>query len=127
MLDTKKTIPVILIGISIVGALGIPMGDPRFFVNALGLEFVFVSLAILSIRRLKFSLIPNMIISCVVIIGNTISPQHVDIMISLNPIENAVVLIIGGYILQALLFVTSFIQLKNRKKLVNIKKGEGFE
>ena len=48
-------------------------------------------------------MIPNIIIGIVVITGNTLSPQHIDIMSSLIPFGNAIILIIGGYILQILL------------------------
>ena len=101
------------------------MGDPRLVANAISLELAFVGLAIASFRWLKYSLIPNMAIACIVFIGNTISPRHVEIMTTLTPLENAIVLIVGGYVLQVSLFVTSFIQFRNRKKLVDVKTKEG--
>lgn len=63
-------------------------------INAIVLETTFVTLAILSFWRLRYALIPNMII---VIIGNTASTKHLEIMSSLEPLENAIVLIVGGY------------------------------
>ena len=80
------------------------MGDPKFFVQAISLELVFVSLTVLSIKKIRYVLIPNIIIGIIVAIGNTMSPQHIDIMSSFNPLDNAIILIIGGYILQILLF-----------------------
>lgn len=91
------------------------MGDPKFFVNAVGLEFAFIALAVISFKKLKFALIPNMIIATIVIIGNTVSPQHVEIMSSFNPLENAMILIIGGYILQGTLLSSSAFAVKNIK------------
>ena len=91
------------------------MGDPKFFVNAVGLELAFIALAVISFKKLKFALIPNMIIATIVIIGNTVSPQHVEIMSSFNPLGNAVILIIGGYILQGILLFSSVFVLKNLK------------
>ncbi len=110
-------IVVTLISISIIGIIGIPMGDPQFLTNAIILESAFIGLTVLSFRRLQYALIPNIIIAIIVIIGNTASPKHIEIMTTLNPIENAVVLIIGGYILQGMLLLASIIALKNRKKL----------
>lgn len=113
----KNLIVGTLISISIVGIIGIPMGDPQFLTNAIILESAFIGLTILSFWRLRHALIPNIIIAIIVIIGNTASPKHIEIMTAFNPIGNAVVLIIGGYILQVLLLVISSIELKNRRQL----------
>ena len=113
----QKIIFVILVSISIVGIIGIPMGDPQFLVNAVLLESSFIALAAVSVWRLQYSVIPNMVIAIIVIVGNTISPKHIEIMTNLVPAENAVVLIVGGYVLQGLLLVTSAIEFKKRKQL----------
>lgn len=97
--------------------VGIPMGDPQFLTNAIILESTFISLTILSVWKLRYTLIPNVIIAILVITGNTISPKHVEIMSALSPIENAVVLIVGGYVLQGILLITSFNVLKNTRQL----------
>ncbi len=89
------------------------MGDPKFFVNAIILESVFVILTILSQIKPRYTLVPCMIISCIVITGNTISPQHIDIMKTLTPLHNAFVLIIGGYILQSVLLISCIIEQKH--------------
>ena len=117
----KNLIVGTLIAISIVGIVGIPMGDPQFLTNAIILESTFIGLTILSFWRLQYTLIPNIIIATIVIIGNTASSKHIEIMTMFNPIENAVVLIIGGYLLQGLLLITSSIELKNRKQLKSKK------
>ena len=106
-----------LISIIIVGIIGIPMGDPQFLTNAIILESAFIGLTVLSFWRLQYALIPNIIIAIIVIIGNTASPKHIEIMTTFSPSENAIVLIIGGYMLQGLLLVTSSIELKNRRQL----------
>ena len=98
----QKLIFSTLVGIALTGAIGIPMGDPQFFINAIILETVFVVLAIVSFWRLKFVLIPSIIISILVMIGNTASPKHITIMTTFSPFENAIVLIVGGYILQGM-------------------------
>ncbi|MGD2106908.1 MAG: hypothetical protein PVH93_04805 [Nitrosopumilaceae archaeon] len=106
-----------MISISIVGIIGIPMGDPQFLVNAILLESSFIALAAVSVWRLQYSVIPNMIIAVIVVIGNTVSPKHIEIMMSFVPAENAIVLIVGGYVLQGLLLVASAIAFQKRKQL----------
>ena len=53
----------------------------------------------------------------IVIIGNTASPKHLEIMSSLEPLENAIVLIVGGYVLQGLLLISNMMAFRNRKHL----------
>ena len=89
----QKTIIVILFSISVIG---IQIGNPKFLTNAIALESAFVALTALSFWRLRYVLIPNMIITIIVIIGNTASPKHLEIMSSFEPLENAIVLIVGG-------------------------------
>ena len=117
MILLQKIIFVVLVSISIVGMIGIPMGDPQFLVNAVLLESSFIALAVVSIWRLQYAVIPNMVIAIIVIVGNTVSPKHIEIMTNLVPAENAVVLIVGGYVLQGLLLGGSAIAFKKRKQL----------
>ena len=113
----QKLIVGILVSIVIMGIIGIPIGNPKFVTNAIALESAFIVLAFLSLWRLKYALVPNMIIAIVVIIGNTASPKHIEIMSTFEPIENAIVLIVGGYLLQGLLLVSNKKKKKNRKRL----------
>jgi hypothetical protein len=117
MILLQKIIFAILVSISIVGIIGIPMGDPQFFLNAILLESSFIALAAVSIWRLQYSVIPNIVIAIIVIVGNTVSPKHVEIMTTFVPAENAVVLIVGGYVLQGLLLGTSTIAFKKIKQI----------
>lgn len=116
MKDAKKYLVAVLISISIVGAFGIPLGDPKFFIQAIALESSFIALAIISLKNFRYAYIPNFIIACLVIVGNTVSPKHLEIMSTLHPFYNGIVLIVGGYILQGLLLVTNGITLKQYKK-----------
>jgi len=113
----KTVIFGILASISLVGIVGIPMGDPKFFLSAIFLESLFITLAAVSIWKLRYSFIPNMIIPLVVIVGNTLSPKHIEIMTTFSPPENAMVLIFGGYVLQGLLFATNIVAFKKRNQL----------
>lgn len=117
MNSLQQIIVAVLISISAVGVLGIPLGDPKFIAEGVALELSYIGLAILSIKKIRYSLIPNIAIACLVIVGNTLSPKHTEIVLSLTPLYNAIILIIGGYILQTLLLVTNILGLKNRKQL----------
>lgn len=118
MSKMQKYLVSVLVSIGIVGAFGIPLGDSKFFVQAIILESSFIALAILSFKNFKYAYIPNFIIACLVISGNTISPKHLEIMSTLHPFYNAIVLIVGGYILQGLLLVTNTISLRQYRKAV---------
>jgi hypothetical protein len=43
--------------------------------------------------------------------------EHLEIMGSLEPLENAIVLIVGGYVLQGLLLISNRVAFRNRKHL----------
>jgi hypothetical protein len=101
--------------------LGIPLGDPKFLAVGIGLEASYIALAIVSARKVKYALIPNIVIACMVIIGNTISPTHTDIMLSLNPLYNATILIVGGYVLQSLLVITSVLSYRSTKQVAAVR------
>ena len=113
----QKTIILILVSISVIGVIGIQIGNPKFVVNAIFLETAFIVLVVLSLWRLRYTLIPNMAIAIIVILGNTASPKHLEIMGSFDPLENAIVLIVGGYVLQGLLLSVSLSVFQNRKNL----------
>ena len=117
MVMLKKIIVAVLISTSIVGVLGIPLGDPKFIAEGITLELAFIGLAILSVKNIRYGLMPNIAIACLVIAGNTLSPKHTEIMLSLNPLYNAIILIIGGYVLQGLLLATNLLGLRYRKQL----------
>ena len=105
---------IVLIAISIVGAIGLPMGDPRLLPIAITLELSFITLAVLSFKNIRYIPIISIILAGIIIVGNTASPIHRGIMLTLEPIENAIVLIVGGYILQGLLIITSILDYKIR-------------
>lgn len=112
----KSQITIILGAISVVGMIGIPMGDPKFLANAITLEAAFVALTLISVWRPRLVFIPSTIIATIVIIGNTVSPRHIEIMTSFAPLENALVLIVGGYILQGWLLVFCLTKIKCFRK-----------
>lgn len=71
-----KSVLSVLIAISVIGVLGIPLGDPKFIAEALALEASYITLAILAVKKVRHTLIPNIIIAGIVIAGNTISKTH---------------------------------------------------
>ncbi|MDR3782660.1 MAG: hypothetical protein P4K92_05060 [Candidatus Nitrosotalea sp.] len=118
----QKGVVLVLVAVCITGAFGIPLGDPKFLVEAFALEFSFVALAIVSAKNFRYAYIPNFIIAILVIVGNTISPKHIEIMSTLHPLYNGIVLIVGGYILQGLLLITNTLAYKKYKQVTSNNK-----
>ena len=122
---------IVLLAISIVGALAIPFGDPRFLDRAIALELSFITLAIVllldvrgAVKKLplgKLALYACIPIAVIVILGNSLAPPHIEIMTTFSKPFNALLLIIGGYILQAALIGTTVMQLA-RTRLAIVQK-----
>jgi hypothetical protein len=61
-------------------------------------------------------------LAIIVMVGNSLASPHVEIMTTFSKLFNAVILIIGGYILQAVLIVTTVFQLvRTRQAIVHQK------
>jgi hypothetical protein len=118
----QKGLVSVLVAVCITGAFGISLGDPKFFVEAFALEFSFIVLAIVSAKNFRYAYIPNFIIAILVIVGNTVSPKHIEIMSTLHPLYNGIVLIVGGYILQGLLLITNTLAYKKYKQVISNNK-----
>ncbi len=93
----------VLISIVLTGLVGIPFGDPRFIPMAILLELVFIGLAIAVLRGLTRSLYICIVLASLIIIGNSVTAAHIHRMMTFAKPVNTIVLIIGGYVLQALL------------------------
>jgi len=115
----------ILAAISIIGAMAIPFGDPKFVDRAIALEISFIVLTILAFKGYRKVLYVCIPLSVAVIIGNLLAPPHVQIMTSFSKPLNAVLLIIGGIILQAALIVTSVYELAKARKFGMVQKQKG--
>lgn len=113
----QKNVVIVLAAVSVVGVLGIPLGDPKFISQALLLEGCFVSLTVLTAKNYKRAYIPNFVIAGIVIAGNSAFYKHIEIMTTLHPLYNALVLIIGGYVLQVLLLITNYLAYRQDKHL----------
>jgi hypothetical protein len=121
-MNSKKITLSILISIVILGLIAIPFGNPKFFYRALALEASFIILAFLIWKGYTQALYACIPIAMLVIIGNTLAPPHVNLMLTFSKPLNAIVLILGGYILQFLLIIFSLkhiveIRSKNYTKL----------
>ena len=122
---------IVLLAISMVGALAIPFGDPQFLDRAIALELSFITLAILllldvmgAVKKLplgKLALYVCIPIAVIGIVGNSLAPPHIEIMTTFSKPFNALLLIIGGYLLQAALIGTTVMQL-TRTRLAIVQK-----
>ena len=114
------TTPVVLVlvAISVVGAIAIPFGDPQFLDRAIALELSFITLAVLTFKGYRKALYACIPLAIIVIVGNSLAPPHVEIMTTFSKPFNAVILIIGGYILQAALIAASILQLVKTRQLI---------
>ena len=104
---------IILIFITVLGLIAIPFGNPKFIDRAIILELSFATLSILiwkGYNKVLYACIP---IAALVIIGNSLAPLHVNLMMSFSKPLNAIILIIGGYVLQIALIYTSLRSIMN--------------
>jgi hypothetical protein len=96
-----------LILISTLGVIAIPFGSPKFIGEAIAIELSFVTLSVLVWRGYTKALYACVALAVTVIIGNTSSPAHIHLMTTFSKPANALILIIGGYILEGTLIYTS--------------------
>jgi hypothetical protein len=96
-----------LMSISVVGLIAIPFGNPKFLDRAIVLELCFVSLSYLVWRGYTKPFYAFIPIAFAVIVGNSIAGPHVHLMMTFEKPLNAIVLLVGGYVLQGLLIYFS--------------------
>ena len=128
------SVVIVLVAISIVGAIAIPFGDPQFLDRAIILELSFITLAVVLILDVRMNvgkvwLASLVLYACiplaiVVMVGNSLASPHVEMMTTFSKPFNAVILIIGGYVLQAALIGTTIVQLvRTRQAIVQKQKN----
>ena len=100
---------IILLAISIVGVIAIPFGDPQFLDRAIALELFFITLAILTYKGFRKALYACIPLAVIVMVGNSLASPHVEMMTTFSKPFNAIMLIIGGYVLQAALIGTTIL------------------
>ncbi|MEO9321539.1 MAG: hypothetical protein ABI361_12810 [Nitrososphaera sp.] len=117
-------VPAILAAICITGALAAPFGDPRLLVVAIPIEVLFIALTILTALGYRKALYACLPLAGIVIIGNSLAPPHVQIMTTFSKPLNAVLLIIGGYVLQVALIAGILSKLKKDRALARSRAGD---
>jgi hypothetical protein len=104
---------IILASIVAIGLVAIPFGNPKFIDRAIILELSFVTLSVLVWKGYSKALYPCILLSLLVIAGNSLAPPHVHLMMTFSKPVNAIVLIVGGYVLQIALIYTSLRSILN--------------
>ena|SRR5919202_6630990 len=110
-----------LILISALGVVAIPFGNPKFIGEAIIVELLFVTLSVLIWRGYSKPLYACTASALTVIIDNTTSPAHIHLMTAFSKPINALILIIGGYILQGILIYTSSKSIVRFRRLRSLK------
>lgn len=108
----------VLAAISVIGAIAIPAGNPMFINRAIAVEVAFITLTVLTFAGYKKQLYVCFPLAALVMIGNSLAPPHVEIMTTFSKPFNAVVLIVGGYILQGLLVAFAALEIARNRKTV---------
>jgi hypothetical protein len=102
-----RAILIILVSITALGIIAIPFGNPKFIDRAIILELSFATLSALIWKGYGRALYACIPIAVLVIIGNSLAPPHVNLMMIFSKPLNATILILGGYVLQIALIYTS--------------------
>jgi hypothetical protein len=96
-----------LISITVLGLIAIPFGNPKFIDRAIILEISFATLSVLIWKGYSKALYACIPLALIVIIGNSLAPPHVKLMMTFSKPLNAIILIAGGYVLQIALIYAS--------------------
>ncbi|HET6727757.1 MAG TPA: hypothetical protein VFH19_06980 [Nitrososphaeraceae archaeon] len=96
-----------LVSITVLGLIAIPFGNPKFIDRAIILEISFATLSVLIWKGYCKALYACIPLALLVIIGNSLAPPHVKLMMTFSKPLNAIILIAGGYVLQIALVYTS--------------------
>lgn len=98
---------IVLVSIAVMGLIAIPFGNPKFIDRAIILEISFVALSVLIWKGYSKALYACIPLATLIIIGNSLAPPHVNLMMTFSKPLNAIILIMGGYVLQGILIYTS--------------------
>ena len=134
LLPPPPPVVIVLTVISVVGAIAIPFGAPQFIDRAIALELSFITLAVvillcdrLTVRTVplaRLALYACIPLAIIVMVGNSIASPHVEMMTTFSKPFNAVMLIIGGYVLQGALIGATILQLvRTRQGIVQNQKS----
>jgi hypothetical protein len=104
---------IVLVSIVVTGLIAIPFGNPKFIDRAIILELSFVTLFALIWKGYNKALYVCIPLATLIIIGNSLAPPHVNLMMTFSKPLNAIILVIGGYVLQGVLIFTSLRSILN--------------
>ena len=104
---------IMLVSIAVLGLITIPFGNPKFIDRAITLEISFATLSALIWKGYSKALYACIPIAALVIIGNSLATPHINLMITFSKPLNAIILIVGGYILQIALIYASLRSILN--------------
>ena len=107
-----------LVSITVLGLIAIPFGNPKFIDRAIILEISFPTLSALIWKGYSKALYACIPLALLVIIGNSLAPPHVKLMMTFSKPLNAIILIAGGYVLQIALIYSSL------KSILNIRSSK---
>jgi hypothetical protein len=96
-----------LILISALGVIAIPFGSSKFIGETIVIELSFITISVLIWKGYTKALYACIALALTVVVGNSTSPAHIHLMTTFSKPANALILIIGGYILQGTLIYTS--------------------
>ena len=113
-----RPVVIVLAAISVVGAIAIPFGDPQFLDRAIALELAFIALTVLIYKGFRKALYACIPLAIIIIAGNSLSQPHIEIMTTFSKPLNAILLIAGGYVLQAALIGTTIYELARARRIV---------
>ena len=104
---------IILVSITALGIIAMPFGNPKFIDRAIILELSFATLSALIWKGYGKALYACIPIAILVIIGNSLATPHVNLMMTFSKPLNAIILMVGGYVLQIALIYTSIRSILN--------------
>jgi hypothetical protein len=104
---------IILVSITALGIIAMPFGNPKFIDRAIILELSFATLSALIWKGYGKAIYACIPIAVLVIIGNSLALPHVNLMMTFSKPLNAIILLVGGYILQIALIYTSIRSILN--------------
>ncbi len=106
---------IVLCSVAAVGLIAIPFGNPKFLDRAIILELSFITLSVLIWRGYHKALFACIPLAILIIIGNSLAPPHVNLMMTFSKPLNAIILVMGGYLLQGALIYTSLRSILNKR------------
>ena len=104
---------IVLVSIAATDLIAIPFGNPKFIDRAIILELTFIALSVLIWKGYDKALYACIPLATLIIIGNSLAPPHVNLMMTFSKPLNAIILILGGYVLQGVLIYSSLRAIQN--------------